>query len=51
MGARMWYSIVTGREHPPYRKEPDTMKIYHLAITAYDYWFACDRDGFITVDK
>lgn len=27
------------------------MTIYHLTIRAYDYWFACDRDGFVTVDK
>lgn len=27
------------------------MKIYKLAIKAYDYWFTCDRDGFGTVNK
>jgi len=27
------------------------MKIYKLIITAYDFWFACDRDGFTTVTK
>ena len=27
------------------------MTIYHLTIKAYDYWYTCDHDGFVTVDK
>ena len=27
------------------------MKFYKLTITAYDYWFTCDRDGFATITK
>ncbi len=27
------------------------MKIYKLEITAYDYYYKCDKDGFVTIDK
>ena len=27
------------------------MKIYKLIIVAYDYWFKCDKDGFVTIEK
>ena len=27
------------------------MKMYKMTITAYDYWYGCDRDGFVTVEK
>jgi hypothetical protein len=41
----MWYNKAIKRE------ELITMTIYHLTIRAYDYWFACDRGGFVTIDK
>lgn len=27
------------------------MKIYRLEITAYDYYYKCDKDGFVTIEK
>lgn len=27
------------------------MKIYKLNITAYDYWYSCERSGFVTVSR
>jgi hypothetical protein len=27
------------------------MTIYKVTINAYDYWYACDRDGFKQVEK
>ena len=27
------------------------MKIYRLEIVAYDYYYKCDQDGFVTIEK